>query len=1165
MTRLLDHLAAHVLLADGAMGTRVQAMDLTLEEDYLGHENCVEILSKSRPEVIREIHMGYFEAGSDAVETNTFGASPVTLGEFGLSGEAFGLNRLAAELAREAAAAFAGDGRERFVLGSIGPGTKLPSLGHADYQTLEDSFAVQCAGLAAGGVDAFLIETCQDPLQIKAAVNGAKRARGEAGADIPIIVQVTVESTGTLLIGADIAAAATVIHALDVPVIGLNCATGPQEMSAHVKWLAENWPGFISVVPNAGLPELVEGAPHYPLRPSDLAGWLERFLEEDGVNMIGGCCGTDVPHIRMLDEMLRRRARHGKRRPPPVRRKVHWTPSIASLYSQVPYRQENAFLDIGERCNASGSRRFRGLQEAGDWDGCVEMGREQEKDGAHALDICTAFVGRDEGADMTEVVSRMGAAVSVPLAFDSTESHVIETALKLYGGKPVINSITFEDGEEPAARRLELARRFGAGVIALTIDENGMAKETERKLEIARRLMDFACERHGLPPSDLLIDPLTFTICTGNEDDRKLALWTLQAIELIAAEFPECQIILGVSNVSFGLNPAARHVLNSVFLDHAMKRGMTGAILHSSRILPLHGIPGDEVRVAEDLLFDRRGKGYDPLQALIALFEGRSAVKAETKPRPENLGERLRQRIIDGDRQGLEADLDEARGEHSPLDIVNEFLLDGMKEVGKLFASGGMQLPFVLRSAETMKAAVAHLEPHMEQIKGRHKGIVVLATVKGDVHDIGKNLVDIILTNNGYNVINLGIKQPVEEIISAAREHGADAVGMSGLLVKSTVIMRENLAEMTRRGMDLPVILGGAALNRKYVEVECVPAYGSGRVAYARDAFAGLELMGRVMDGTFDGKLAADAEKRAARGLKARPARGGKPAPRLRRPLDLEEIRLHRAELSRGVAVPVPPFWGSRVIEAVPLETLLPYLNETMLFQFHWGYRKAGKTPGEFKEWAKKELRPILARIAKQCAEEGIVVPQAVYGYWKCAAQGDDVVLFAGDGVTEAARFTMPRQDREGGLSIADFFRDAASGERDVIGLQVVTVGARASEVAQAWFHGDRYQDYLYLHGFSVEMTEAMAEYVHKRIRSELGMAQDDAREIERLLKQGYRGARYSFGYPACPNLGEQRRILDLLGAERIGVRMSEADQLHPEQSTTALVVHHPQARYFTV
>jgi 5-methyltetrahydrofolate--homocysteine methyltransferase len=1162
MSNFLEILRDRILLCDGAMGSRVQALTLDVEKDYLNKENCTEVLTKSRPDIVREIHMGYLASGSDIVQTNTFGGSPITLAEFELQDEAFELNKRSAEIAREAIAEFAADGRERFVLGSIGPGTKLPSLGHIDYQTLEDALTIQSRGLVAGGVDGILIETCQDPLQIKAAVNGAKRARQELGKDTPLLVQVTVETTGTLLVGADISAAATVIHSLDVPIIGLNCATGPQEMAEHVKWLAENWTGLISVQPNAGLPELVDGKTRYPLAPADLAKWLERFVVEDGINMIGGCCGTDGGHIAALDKMLRARE-GGKLRPAPVKRKSIWVPSVASLYSQVPLRQENAYLSIGERCNANGSRQWRRLQEAGDWEGCVEMGREQVREGSHTLDICTAFVGRDEIKEMSEVVSRMRGSVTAPLVIDSTELPVLEAALKLYGGKAILNSINFEDGEEPAIKRMELSRRFGTAVIALTIDETGMAKDVDRKIAIAKRLRDFACGRYGLPESDLMIDPLTFTIATGNEDDRKLGLWTLDGIERIRAEMPEVQIILGLSNISFGLNPPARHVLNSVFLDHALKRGLTGAIVHHSKIMPMHKIPADELQAAEDLIFDRRREGYDPLQAFMALFENRTAEAKTARKRAEKVEDRLKDRIVDGEKVGLSDDLTLAMKSYKPLDIINTFLLDGMKVVGELFGSGKMQLPFVLQSAETMKMAVAHLEPFMERVEGQQKGTIVLATVKGDVHDIGKNLVDIILTNNGYKVVNLGIKQPIASIMSAVKEHKADAVGMSGLLVKSTVVMRENLEEMTRDGIDIPVLLGGAALTRKYVEEDCITSYGSGRVAYARDAFDGLDLMDKVVGRKFDDHVQKAVAKRKDRPSNTKRVLGQ--AARPLRPVDGEEVKLRRAELAAAVPVPEPPFWGPRVLEHVPLKALVPYLNETMLYQFQWGFRKAGKSLAEYKTWAQHEVKPILKRILDLAEKDNILQPQAVYGFWRCVSDGDSVVLLGDDGVTEVARFGFPRQAREGGLCIADFFRDRTANEHDVIGLQVVTMGQRASEVAREWFADNRYQDYLYLHGLGVEMAEALAEHTHKRIRAELGFGHEDDRDMDKMLKQGYRGSRYSFGYPACPNLADQAQLLKLLGAERIGVQMSDEDQLHPEQSTSAIVCHHPQAKYFSV
>ncbi|GBQ27578.1 methionine synthase [Gluconacetobacter sacchari DSM 12717] len=1162
---LLDALRDQVLLCDGGMGSRVQVLDLDVERDYWGQENCTEILNLSRPDLVREIHRGYFEAGADMVETNSFGGSPITLGEFGLTDRAREINRTAAHLAREAAESFA-DGRHRYVVGSIGPGTKLPSLGNIDYDTLEAAIAEQCRGLIEGSADALLIETCQDTLQIKAAVNGAKIARAELGAATPIFVQVTVETTGTLLVGPDIAAAATAIHALDVPLMGLNCATGPQEMAEHVRWLATNWPGLLSIQPNAGLPELVNGQTHYPLSPADMASWVERFITEDGLNLVGGCCGTSTPHIAALDAMLRRRAEGtGRHRPAPIVRRPVWIPSVASLYTQVPLRQENSYFSIGERCNANGSKKWRTLQEEGDWDGCVAVGREQVAEGSNALDVCTAFVGRDEMREMNEVVTRFTASVNAPLVIDSTETPVIEAALKLYGGKAIINSINFEDGEGHANDRMLLARKFGAAVVALTIDEVGMAKTAEDKLRIATRLVEFACDRHGLPQSDLMIDPLTFTIGTGVEDDRKLGLWTLEGIRRIHERFPDIQIVLGLSNISFGLNPAARAVLNSVFLDHAVRAGMSAAIVHVSKIRPLHLIPEDEVKVAEDLIFDRRAEGYDPLQRLLELFADRKAGDAVKKVRAETVEGRLKDRIVDGDRKGLEADLDEAMATIPPLDIINTILLDGMKVVGELFGAGKMQLPFVLQSAETMKAAVAHLEPHMERVEGQARGIIVLATVKGDVHDIGKNLVDIILTNNGYRVVNLGIKVPVADMIAAARDHRADAVGMSGLLVKSTVIMRENLAEMARQGVDLPVLLGGAALTRNYVEEECAAAYGTdGRVAYARDAFDGLSLMDQVARGEFDNYLAAVRARRAGKATRSRPRDMDQQEQRGFGPVDAAAARARRQRLTRDEPVVTPPFWGTRVLEAAP-DAVLPFLNERSLYQFQWGFRKQGRSLDDFMGWAKQELRPVLRRMMALAAEQDILRPQAAYGYWKAAGQGNDLILFAEDGTTEVARFTLPRQPRENGDCIADFVRDVDDAARDVIGLQVVTVGQKASDMAREWFEANRYKDYLYLHGLSVEMAEAMAEYTHKRIRAELGFAAEDDRDMAKLLQQGYRGSRYSFGYPACPRLEDQEPILKLLDAERIGVSLTDGSQLHPEQSTSALVVLNPRAKYFSI
>ena len=1161
---LLDALRDRVLLCDGGFGARIQGMTLDVERDFWGKENCTEVLILSRPDIVREIHHSYFAAGADMVLTNTFGGSPVTLGEFELEAKAFEINRRAVEIAREAAESFA-DGRHRWVVGDIGPGTKLPSLGNIGYDALEAALVEQCRGLIAGGADALLTETNQDTLYIKAAVNAAKIARAAAKSDIPVFVQVTVETTGTLLVGPDISAAAAVVHALDVPLLGLNCATGPQEMAEHVRWLSRNWPGLLSVQPNAGLPELVDGRTHYPLGPAELATWMERFVVEDGLNLIGGCCGTNDTHIAALDALLRRLA-GGAARPAPVARRPVWIPSVASLYSATPLRQENSYFSIGERCNANGSKAWRERQAAHDWDGCLAIAREQVAEGSNSLDLCTAFVGRDEMGEMNEVVRRFTSSVNAPLVIDSTETPVIEAALKLHGGKPIINSINFEEGEGAAHDRMGLARKFGAAVIALTIDEVGMAKTAEDKLRIAERLVDFACTRYGLPQSDLMIDPLTFTIATGNEDDRKLGLWTLEGIRMIRQKFPDIQIILGLSNISFGLNPAARHVLNSVFLDHAVKAGMTGAIVHVSKIKPLHQIPPEEVQVMEDLIWDRRREGYDPLQKVLEMFAGRKAADAGAKKRAETVEGRLKDRIVDGDRKGLDEELADALAKGiAPLSIINDILLDGMKVVGDLFGAGKMQLPFVLQSAETMKAAVAWLEPHMDRVDGQEKGTIVLGTVKGDVHDIGKNLVDIILTNNGYKVVNLGIKVPLNDIVAAAKQHKAHAIGMSGLLVKSTVVMRENLEEMSRQGVELPVLLGGAALTRNYVEEDCVKAYACGRVAYARDAFDGLHLMDKVMGNGFDDYLAALQAKRKGKARNEKRTLGTAD-PRGFAPVDVNHAQARRRRVAAESTPPAVPFWGARVMEAAP-KALVPFLNERSLYQFQWGFRKSGRSLEDFLGWAKQELRPVLKRMLALAEERQILKPQAIYGYWKCAGQGNDLVLFEEDGVTEACRFTLPRQPKEDGECIADFVRDIEDGpaHRDVIGLQVVTVGQKASDIARDWFEENRYQDYLYLHGLSVEMAEAMAEYVHKRIRAEWGFAAEDERDIEKMLSQGYRGGRYSFGYPACPRLEDQEPLLRLLKAERIGVELSDEWQLHPEQSTSAIVLHHPRAKYFSV
>jgi len=1188
-------LEERVLFLDGAMGTQIHAADLELERDYLGLENCPEIINATRPEVIQRIHESYLEVGCDLVETNTFGGMPHVLSEFGLADRCRELNRKAALAARAACERHSTDARPRFVLGSMGPGTKLATLGQISYETLKGSYGEQARGLLEGGVDGFLIETCQDPLQIKAALNAIVRAREEARSEAAIFVSVTMEVTGAMLVGTEMAAAIALLDPYPIDVLGINCATGPREMSEHVRLLGQTCRKRIGVYPNAGLPQLVDGKPFYPLTPEELADWLRRFVDEDGLNLVGGCCGTTPAHLAAVTRAL------GQREPKP--RKPAHQPQVASIYSAVPLLQDNSVLFVGERSNANGSKAFREHMIQGSIEQMVQMGREQVREGSHVLDVCTAYVGRDEVADMNKVVTRYRADISAPLMIDSTEVPVLDSALQLCGGRSIINSVNLEDGLERCEKVLPLAREHGAAVVCLTIDEDGMAKTAQDKLRIARRLYEICTRDHGLRPEDLMFDVLTFTICTGNEDDRRLGLETLEGIRLVRQELPGVSTLLGLSNISFGLNPAARHVLNSVFLHHAREAGLTAAILHAARIEPLHRIDPRARQVAEDLIFDRRAPGYDPLQEFLKLFEGVSVKAKQQRDVPTDVYARLKWRIVEGEKPGLEDDLALAVKGKQPLEIINTDLLEGMAVVGDLFGRGEMQLPFVLQSAETMKAAVAWLEPLMERLDGDSRGKIVLATVRGDVHDIGKNLVDIILTNNGYTVFNLGIKQPIQHILEVAHEHRPHAIGMSGLLVKSTVIMRENLEEMNRRGIEIPVILGGAALTRAYVEADCRRIY-NGPLYYAKDAFEGLDLMGRIVAGapkpavrTLPSAEAAQPElsvseqamledladefaetmpQDAATPTEAEPAtkvpalaaavaraapgcRTERPAPRER------EARPGAGGLQRDFAYPQAPFLGARVIEAVNLQSVVPYINEITLFQFQWGYRRKGKPQAEYKKLIDERVRPIFMALAKQCAKERILEPKAAYGYWRCVPEGDALVLLHPEDESRvAARFAFPRQKAKRGLCIADYFR-ARAGEPDVVALQVVTVGQRSSDVAREWFAENRYQDYLHLHGLSVEAAEGLAEYVHRQIRGELGIAHEDARDMREIFKQGYRGCRYSFGYPACPNLADQEVLLDLLGASRIGIQMSDEHQLWPEQSTSALICHHPDAKYFTL
>ncbi|MES4905026.1 MULTISPECIES: methionine synthase [unclassified Streptomyces] len=1154
---LREALATRVVVADGAMGTMLQAQDPTLE-DFQQLEGCNEILNITRPDIVHSVHTEYFEAGVDCVETNTFGANHSALGEYEISDRVFELSEAGARVAREVADGFAADGRPRWVLGSMGPGTKLPTLGHAPYTVLRDAYQANAEGLIAGGADALLVETTQDLLQTKAAVLGARRALDASGTDLPVICSVTVETTGTMLLGSEIGAALTALEPLGIDMIGLNCATGPAEMSEHLRYLARHSRIPLSCMPNAGLPVLGKDGAHYPLTPGELADAQETFVREYGLSLVGGCCGTTPEHLRQVVERVRELT--------PTERTPRPEPGAASLYQTVPFRQDTSYLAIGERTNANGSKKFREAMLEGRWDDCVEMAREQIREGAHLLDLCVDYVGRDGVADMEELAGRFATASTLPIVLDSTEVDVLRAGLEKLGGRAVINSVNYEDGDGPDSRFAKvtrLAQEHGAALIALTIDEEGQARTPEKKVEIAERLIADLTGNWGIHEGDILIDTLTFTICTGQEESRKDGVATIEAIRELKRRHPDVQTTLGLSNISFGLNPAARILLNSVFLDECVKAGLDSAIVHASKILPIARFDEEQVGCALDLIYDRRSEGYDPLQKLMALFEGATAKSLKAGKAEElaalPLEERLKRRIIDGERNGLEADLDEALRERPALDIVNETLLDGMKVVGDLFGSGQMQLPFVLQSAEVMKAAVAHLEPHMEKTEdseGVGKGTIVLATVRGDVHDIGKNLVDIILSNNGYNVVNLGIKQPVSAILDAAQEHRADVIGMSGLLVKSTVIMKENLEELNQRKLaaQYPVILGGAALTRAYVEQDLHEIY-QGEVRYARDAFEGLRLMDALIavkrgvpGATLPELKQRRVAKRAAAVEAATPEYPEGPV---------------RSDVATDNPVPTPPFWGSRVVKGIQQADYASWLDEGALFKGQWGLKQARTGEGpSYEELVETDGRPRLRGWLDKLHTENLLEAAVVYGYYRCVSKGDDLVLLNDDG-SELTRFTFPRQRRGRRLCLADFFRPEESGETDVVGLQVVTVGSKIGEATAELFAADSYRDYLELHGLSVQLAEALAEYWHARVRAELGFGSEDPDDVTDMFDLKYRGARFSLGYGACPDLEDRAKIADLLRPERIGVKLSEEFQLHPEQSTDAIVIHHPEAKYF--
>ncbi|MDY7050822.1 MAG: methionine synthase [Microcystis panniformis WG22] len=1171
-----------VLVFDGAMGTSLQSQNLTAE-DFGGaeYEGCNEYLVHTKPSAVAKVHEAFLAVGADVIETDTFGGTSIVLAEYDLADQAYYLNKSAAELAKACANKYSTPEKPRFVAGSMGPGTKLPTLGHIDFDTLKNAYVEQVEGLYDGGADLLLVETCQDVLQIKAALNAIEEVFQKKGQRLPLMVSVTMETMGTMLVGTEINAVVSILQPYKIDILGLNCATGPDLMKPHIKYLSENSPFIVSCIPNAGLPENVGGQAHYRLTPVELKMALMHFIEDLGVQIIGGCCGTRPDHIQALAELSQGLT--------PKSRHYHYEPSAASIYSTQPYIQDNSFLIVGEKLNASGSKKCRELLNVEDWDSLVSMAKAQVKEGAHILDVNVDYVGRDGVRDMHQLASRLVNNVTLPLMLDSTEWEKMEAGLKVAGGKCILNSTNYEDGEPRFYQVLDLAKKYGAGVVIGTIDEEGMGRTAEKKFQIAKRAYYGAIE-YGIPPYEIFFDPLALPISTGIEEDRENGKATIEAMRRIRQELPECHILLGVSNISFGLNPAARQVLNSVFLHEAMQVGMDGAIVSANKILPLAKIEPEYQQICRDLIYDnRRFDGdicvYDPLTKLTELFAGKTTKKDPSTNANLPVEERLKQHIIDGERLGLEEALKQALQDYPPLDIINIFLLDGMKVVGELFGSGQMQLPFVLQSAQTMKAAVAFLEPFMEKKEGDNnaKGTFIIATVKGDVHDIGKNLVDIILTNNGYRVINLGIKQPVENIIEAYKEHRADCIAMSGLLVKSTAFMKENLEVFNEKGITVPVILGGAALTPKFVHDDCQKTY-NGQVIYGKDAFSDLHFMDKLMPAKAGGQW-DDSEGFL-----------GKFAEAEKTPVVAEELKVNpdtiftdgsvNQELvidtrrSEAVAVdiprPTPPFWGTKILTAaeIPIEEVFWYLDLQALFVGQWQFRKPkSQSKQEYDQFLQEKVHPILAAWKEKIVKENLLNPTLIYGYFPCQSSGNSLLIYDPESIQAGEKpenlqpiaiFEFPRQKSGRRLCIADFFAPQESGIIDVFPMQAVTVGEIATEYAKSLFDANEYTEYLYYHGMAVQTAEAMAEWTHTRIRRELGFAEFDPDNIRDILQQRYQGSRYSFGYPACPNIQDQYKQLDLLGCDRIGMYMDESEQLYPEQSTTAIITYHPTAKYFS-
>ncbi|WP_457596021.1 methionine synthase [Hydrogenimonas sp.] len=1148
-----------ILVIDGAMGTQIQGMEIP-DAAWEGKEGCNELLNATAPELIAKIHERYAMAGADLIKTNTFGAMDWVLEEYGIGHRAKELARKGCELVRKVCDAYATPEKPRFCLGSIGPGTKLPSLGHIDYDTMYAGYRATAEGMIEGGVDVFLLETCQDPLQIKAALHACRDAAEASEREIPVMVSVTIELSGSMLIGTDAATIATIMAPFDILSLGFNCGTGPEQVQKHLETLSKLWHGPISVHANAGLPQNRGGYTYYPMGPDEFARLQSGFCAYDGVTFLGGCCGTTPQHIKALADAVA-----DKKPKPPT---GGHAPSLASLFNAVTLRQEPAPLLIGERSNATGSKAFRELLLAEDYEGTLSVAQQQVRAGAHVLDVSVGFAGRDETKDMAAVMALYNQKIPLQLMPDSTQVKGLETALKHIGGRPILNSVNLEDGVEKFDAVCRLAKRFGAALVCLTIDEEGMAKTAERKVAVARRMYEMATQKHGFAPGDLVFDVLTFTVGSGDEEYRDAAIQTIEAIRELSRLYPECGTTLGLSNISFGLDKDARPYLNSVFLHHCLEAGLSSVIINVKHIIPMAKISEEDRRVCENLLFHRTEEG-DPLFAFIEHFskkEKRDEAAEDEAFAQMSDEEKIHRLLLDGDKERMIPLVEEARHRIPPERIVNEILIEAMKDVGELFGSGQMQLPFVLQSAETMKAAVDHLNPYLPKKEKASDTTLVLGTVKGDVHDVGKNLVDIILTNNGFKVVNLGIKVEIETFVKAIEEHEADAVGFSGLLVKSTQVMKENLEAMAKAGLKIPVLMGGAALTKSFVDDYCRPLY-EGPIFYCRDAFDGVIAMGRIEEGNFDTTLAGD-EQEAPVAVKEEKEVVIPP---------LEEIPMP----SRDIAIPVPPFWGRRVMTAKDFDTALAFewLNHRMLFKQRWGYRSKGMAKEAYEKQLDEVVWPAYERLKRQFLDDGLFEPTILYGYFP--VRSDDTALLIFDPsegwhrdedadreplerVVGRAEWQMsfPRQRKKPWRCLADYFRPD---RHDVGAFTVVSAGSRLSVYERELYEAGKFHEYYLVHGLGVELAEALAEIAHKQIRLDLGIAEGEGNTLRDVQMRRYRGARYSPGYPACPDLELNGPIFKMLRPEEFGIELSETWQIHPEQSTAAIVVHHPEAMYYNV